>query len=66
MGFLRTMVIGAAVGYGIQYITKKREDGSSILGDIMNNPSDFVNKAQNFATETVEQVKDTARRSVNI
>ncbi|MEO6522588.1 MAG: YtxH domain-containing protein [Mucilaginibacter sp.] len=66
MGFIRTLVIGAAVGYGIQYITKKREDGSSILGDIMNDPSDFVNKAQNYATETVERVTETAKRNINI
>jgi len=66
MGFIRTLVIGAAISYGIQYVTKKRKDGTSILDDLINDPSDFVNKAQDFATEAVDHVAKTAKRTINI
>jgi hypothetical protein len=56
MGLIRTVLVGAAVAYGIQYLTKKREDGSSILSDLMNNPPDFVNDAKNYATQAVSNI----------
>lgn len=63
MGFIRTLIIGAAAAYGIQYITKKREDGSSILTDFMDDPSAYVNKAKEFA---VDKAMQTAKSKMGI
>ena len=58
MGLLKFIIVGAAVGYGISYITKKGPDGRSILDDITDKAPDWIDQAKKFAEETVEQVKD--------
>jgi hypothetical protein len=58
MGLLKYIIVGAAVGYGISYITKKGPDGRSILDDITDKAPDWLDQAKKFAEETVEQVKD--------
>ena len=57
MNLLKFIIVGAAVGYGVNYITKKGTDGRSILDDITDQAPDWFNKAKSFATETIEQVK---------
>jgi hypothetical protein len=57
MNILKFAVIGAAVGLGIHYITKKGEDGRSILDDLADKAPDLFDQAKKFATETVDQVK---------
>ncbi|RKR80309.1 hypothetical protein BDD43_0406 [Mucilaginibacter gracilis] len=64
MGFIKTFVLGAAVAYGVQHITKKREDGSSILSDFLDNPSDLVNKAKAYAEDTASQVARSVKEKV--
>ena len=56
MGLLNFIAIGAAVGYGINYITKKGENGRSILDDITDDAPEWFDKAKKFAEEKVEQV----------
>ena len=56
MSILKFMVIGAAVGYGIQYITKKGPDGRSILDDITEDAPEWFDKAKKYAGDTVDQV----------
>ena len=56
MGLLKFIAIGAAVGYGINYITKKGENGRSILDDITDDAPEWFDKAKKFAEEKVEQV----------
>jgi hypothetical protein len=63
MGFIRTFILGAATVYGIQYITKKREDGSSILSDFMDDPSAYVNNAKEFV---VDKAIQTAKSKVGL
>jgi hypothetical protein len=58
MGLLKFIIVGAAVGYGISYITKKGPDGRSILDDITDKAPDWIDQAKKFAEETVAQVKD--------
>jgi hypothetical protein len=55
MGLLKFIAIGAAVGYGINYITKKGENGRSILDDITDDAPEWFDKAKKFAEEKVEQ-----------
>lgn len=57
MGLLKFIVVGAAVGYGINYITKKGPDGRSILDDVTDKAPEWFEQAKKFAEETVEQVR---------
>ncbi len=56
MGIVRSLIIGAAVSYGIKKLTEPRADGSTLLNDIKNNPNDFAQKAKDFITgkKTIE------------
>jgi hypothetical protein len=56
MGLLKFIIVGAAVGYGINYITQKGPDGRSILDDITDNAPDWFEKAKKYAEDAVEQV----------
>lgn len=53
MGIIRSLIIGAAVTYGIKKLTTPRADGSTLLNDIKNNPNDFAQKAKDFITGKV-------------
>jgi len=48
MGLLKFIVVGAAVGYGINYITKKGENGRSILDDVIEDAPEWMDKAKNM------------------
>jgi len=63
MNLLKFIVVGAVVGVGINYITKKGADGRSILDDITDKAPDWFGQAKKFAVETVESVNKTARET---
>ena len=56
MGLLKFIIVGAAVGYGVNYITKKGPHGRSILDDISENAPEYFDKAKKYAEDAVEQV----------
>jgi hypothetical protein len=53
MRLLKYIIVGAAVGYGINYITKKGEDGRSIIDELADRAPDWFDQAKRFAEETV-------------
>ncbi len=57
MSILKFIIVGAAVGYGINYITKKGPDGRSIADNLVDKASDWFNDARELAVETIEQAK---------
>jgi hypothetical protein len=57
MGLLKFIIVGAAVGYGVNYITKKGPDGRSILDDLTDKVPGWFDQAKQFAVETVEEIK---------
>jgi hypothetical protein len=61
MGLLKFIAVGAAIGYGINYITKKGPDGRSILDDITEDAPEWFDKAKKFATDKVEEVVQQAQ-----
>jgi hypothetical protein len=65
MSLLKYIIVGAAVGYGINYITKKGPDGRSILDDITENAPDWFDKAKQYAEDAVEQVGKTVKANTN-
>lgn len=61
MGLLKFIAVGAAIGYGINYITKKGPNGRSILDDITEDAPEWFDKAKAYATDKVEQVVQQAK-----
>ncbi len=57
MGLLKFILVGAAVGYGVNYITKKGPDGRSLLDDVAENAPEWFDQAKKFAEKTIGQVK---------
>ena len=45
MGTIKTFLLGVGTAYAIYFITRKRIDGTSILDDLLDNPSLFMNNA---------------------
>jgi len=65
MGILKFALIGAAVAYGITEITKKREDGTSILDDITENAPEWMEKAKQYAAEAVDRMSGQIKQNPN-
>ena len=59
MGILKYALIGAAVAYGINYITKKRPDGSSILDDLCERSPEWLQKGKSYVENTINDLTDT-------
>ncbi len=56
MSILKFALLGAAVAYGITQITKKREDGTSILDDLTEKAPEWMDKAKQFANQKLDEV----------
>lgn len=56
MNLIKFIIVGAAVGYGINYITKKNEDGRSIIDDLADRAPDWFDKAKQFADDALGKV----------
>lgn len=48
MSLFKNLIIGAAVVAGVNYITKKRPDGRSMVDDIKEKAPEWMNKAKEF------------------
>lgn len=65
MSILKFIAIGAAVAYGVSYVTKKRvEDGRSIIDDLTEKAPEWADNFKKYgqdalakATSTVKDVK---------
>ena len=55
MGLFKNLFMGAAVVAGINYITKKRPDGKSVVDDIKEKAPEWMDKARQFADEKKDQ-----------
>ena len=58
MGIIKYAIIGAAVAYGINHITKVREDGTTLLDDLTKDAPEWMEKAKQFASQSLEKLKD--------
>jgi hypothetical protein len=61
MSLFKLIIVGAAVGYGINYLTKKGSDGRSVLDDITENAPDWFDKAKQFAQDNISQAAERAQ-----
>lgn len=55
MNYFKIFLLGVGTAFAVYYITKRDEDGKSILDNILDNPDELVDKAKEFAMETVER-----------
>ena len=58
MRIIRFMAIGAAVGYGIYYITREKENGKSILDELLEDAPDYMDRAKKYVELTIDQVAE--------
>lgn len=65
MGLLKFIAVGAAIGYGINYITKKGENGRSILDDLTEDAPEWFEKAKQYATEKIDLAVDEVKQKRN-
>ena len=62
MKILTLMIASAALAAGVAYITRKREDGTSILDELTNKAPQWMEKGKQYATQTIDQVSDQIRQ----
>jgi len=49
MNLLKFIIVGAAVGYGVNYITKKNENGHSLIEDLADAAPGWFDKIKELA-----------------
>lgn len=65
MGLLKTLAIGAAVAYGINYASKKRPDGKSLMDDIKEKAPEWMNKAKEYGNQMKSKMNQPSPTSTN-
>jgi hypothetical protein len=61
MSLFKLILVGAAVGYGINYLTKKGANGRSVMDDITENAPDWLDQAKKFAQDNIGSVVEQAQ-----
>jgi hypothetical protein len=51
MSLLKYLVFGAAVAAGVNYATKKREDGRSLIDDLTDRAPEWMDKARQYTDQ---------------
>jgi hypothetical protein len=51
MSLLKYLVFGAAVAAGVNYATKKREDGRSLVDDLSDKAPEWMEKAKQYTDQ---------------
>lgn len=62
MKLLTIIIASTALAAGVAYITRKREDGTSILDELTDKAPQWVEKGKQYATQTIDQVTDQIRQ----
>jgi hypothetical protein len=63
MRILKFMTVGAAVGYGIYYLIREKENGKSILEELIDDAPDYVDRAKKYLGFTADQVAERLHKS---
>jgi hypothetical protein len=58
MRIWKFVALGAAVGYGIYYLTKEKENGKSILEELIEDGPDYLDRAKKYIEYTVDQISE--------
>jgi hypothetical protein len=63
MRILKFMAVGAVVGYGIYYLTREKENGKSILEELLEDAPDYMDRAKKYVELTIDQVAERLHKS---
>jgi hypothetical protein len=58
MRLITFIAVGAAVGLGLNYLSKKSDSGRSIIDDIADKAPDWFDQAKHLVTSTAEQLRN--------
>jgi hypothetical protein len=58
MRILKFMAVGAAVGYGIYYLIREKENGKSVLEELLEDAPEYVDRAKRYVEYTIDQVAE--------
>ncbi|WP_426671126.1 YtxH domain-containing protein [Mucilaginibacter sp. McL0603] len=58
MRMLKFMAVGAAVGYGIYYLIREKENGKSVLEELLEDAPEYVDRAKKYVEFTIDQVAE--------
>ncbi|HEY4198647.1 MAG TPA: YtxH domain-containing protein [Mucilaginibacter sp.] len=58
MRIFKFMAVGAAVGYGIYYLIREKENGKSLLDELLQDAPDYVDRAKKYVELTIDQVAE--------
>lgn len=59
MSLLKYIVFGAAVAAGVNYATKKRDDGRSLFDDLSDKAPEWMDKAKEYTDQIRNQFGQT-------
>jgi hypothetical protein len=59
MHLLKYIIAGAAVGYGVYFITKKDSNGHSIIEDLADNAPHWFEQGKKMAEDAINSVSKT-------
>ena len=65
MGLLKLIAVGAAVAYGINYATKKRADGRSLMDDVKEKAPEWMNKAKEYGNDMKSKMQASSTMKDN-
>lgn len=60
MNILKFIALGAAVAYGVSYLTKRDANGHSIVDDVLDKAPDLVNNLKKYGQDALEKAKAKA------
>ncbi len=60
MNILKFIALGAAVAYGVSYLTKRDANGRSVVDDVLDKAPDLVNKLKEYGRDALEKAKAKA------
>ena len=63
MSLLKYLVFGAAVAAGVNYATRKREDGRSLVDDLKDKAPEWKEKAKQYTDQFKEQFAQSTSSS---
>jgi hypothetical protein len=65
MSILKYAVLGAVVALGVNYLTQKREDGTSLLDELADRSPELMDRAKNYATQAVDHLSNTLKERLS-
>lgn len=64
MSLLKYIALGAAVAYGISYVTKKREeDGKSLVDDLSEQAPEWMDKIKQYGQDALQEVSQRTQEA---